>query len=294
VAFSADQIARGLAYYYGKIRKQEKKFYILCQDYGFGHVFAEGFKHGLKLFYPEAQVVGEDYHKLFLTDYAPYLTKIKAAGAEVIFTGDWVPDAANLAKQSREMGVTLPFAHIYMTEANMLHDIGIEGTKGWVHVGPYHSPVPFSAAPGFTKFYKAWNSTSKNWKAPYNTRAYEHTPTSLSGSWLTHIYWLMDIMERAKTTNAEKIIQTWEGDTYRTANGRVYMMRGCDHKSIMDLSAEVYLPPDQQKATFTIPPYYWYKDASFTGEIHKLPAGDVLPWMDPKLDRCKGKNGWGE
>ena len=106
--------------------------------------------------------------------------------------------------------------------------------------------------------------------------------------------WLMDIMERAKTTNAEKIIQTWEGDTYRTANGRVYMMRGCDHKSIMDLSAEVYLPPDQQKATFTIPPYYWYKDASFTGEIHKLPAGDVLPWMDPKLDRCKGKNGWGE
>ena len=30
-AFSADQIARGLAYYYGKIRKQEKKFYILCR-----------------------------------------------------------------------------------------------------------------------------------------------------------------------------------------------------------------------------------------------------------------------
>ena len=52
---------------------------------------ADGFKKGLKEYYPEAQIVGEDYHKLFLTDFAPYLTKIKASGAEVIFTGDWIP-----------------------------------------------------------------------------------------------------------------------------------------------------------------------------------------------------------
>jgi ABC-type branched-subunit amino acid transport system substrate-binding protein len=69
--FSADQVARGLAYFYGQIRKKEKKFFILCQDYGFGHVFADGFKRGLKEYYPEAEIVGEDYHKLFLTDFAP-------------------------------------------------------------------------------------------------------------------------------------------------------------------------------------------------------------------------------
>jgi len=292
--FSADQVARGLAYYYGKIRKHEKKFYILCQDYGFGHVFADGFKNGLKLYYPEAQIVGEDYHKLFLTDFAPYLSKIKASGAEVIFTGDWVPDAANLAKQSRVMGVNLPFAHIWMTEANMLRDLGVEGSKGWVHVGPYHSPVPFSAAPGYAKLYKAWNSQWKKWKEPYNSISYEHSVAGVGGSWLMQTYWLVSLMERAKTTNAEKIIQLWEGDTYRQANGRVMMMRACDHKTIQDLTAEVYLPPDQQKATFTIPPYYWYKDASYMGEMHRLPAADVLPLMDPNIDRCKGKNGWGE
>jgi ABC-type branched-subunit amino acid transport system substrate-binding protein len=106
--FSSDQVARGLAYYYGMIRKQEKKFYILCQDYGFGHTFADGFKRGLKMCYPEAQIVGEDYHNLFLTDFASYLAQIKSSGAEVIFTGDWVPDAANLAKQSRRWGLTCP------------------------------------------------------------------------------------------------------------------------------------------------------------------------------------------
>lgn len=89
-----------MAYYYGQIRKKEKKFYILCQNYSYGRDMAQGFKDGLKDFYPEGQIVGEDYHKLFLTDYAPYITKIKASGAEVVWTGDRQPDAGNLLKQS--------------------------------------------------------------------------------------------------------------------------------------------------------------------------------------------------
>ena len=31
------QVGRAFAYYYGQIRKKEKKFYILNQDYLFGH-----------------------------------------------------------------------------------------------------------------------------------------------------------------------------------------------------------------------------------------------------------------
>ncbi len=34
-SLSTEQVGRGLAYYYGQIRKKEKKFYILCQDYSF-------------------------------------------------------------------------------------------------------------------------------------------------------------------------------------------------------------------------------------------------------------------
>ncbi len=136
-SFSCDQIGRGIAYYYAQIRKKEKKFYILCQDYMFGHSMAEGFKKGLKQYYPDAQIVGEDYHKLFLTDFAPYLEKIKGSGAEVVYTGDWVPDAANLLKQARQMGITLPFAHIFLDEPNFLHEVGVEGTKGLVQLSQY-------------------------------------------------------------------------------------------------------------------------------------------------------------
>jgi hypothetical protein len=44
----------------------------------------------------------------------------------------------------------------------------------------------------------------------------------------------------------------------------------------------------------TISPYYWYKDASGPGPSWEIPAGKVLPLMDQKLDRCKGKSEWGD
>ena len=124
-ADTTSQIGRGLAYYYGQIRKKERKFYILCQDYSFGRDMATGFKQGLKEYYPEAEIVGEDYHKLFLTDFAPYLEKIKASGAEVVYTGDWIPDASNLLKQARAIGIKIPFANLFMDNPDFLTEVGI-------------------------------------------------------------------------------------------------------------------------------------------------------------------------
>src|ERR1035437_8162775 len=43
-SMSTGQLGRGLAYYYGQVRKKEKKFYILGQDYSFGHILAKDIK----------------------------------------------------------------------------------------------------------------------------------------------------------------------------------------------------------------------------------------------------------
>jgi ABC-type branched-subunit amino acid transport system substrate-binding protein len=290
---STEQVGRGLAYYYGQIRKKEKKFYILCQDYSFGRGLADGFKKGLKEYYPESELVGEDYHKLFQTDYAPYLEKVKASGAEVIYTGNWPPDSGNLLKQARQMGINIPFANLYINTANELHDIGIEGTKGLVNIDS-HDNFPAFKHPGYEKFYRAWNNAWKKWKTePYNSRLFEHDMGPI-GQYTLAGYWLLSVIERARSTDPEKIIETWEGDTYQYANGKVVKMRVCDHKAIQNLLVSEYVPPEQQKVSMTIPPYYWYKEASAPGPGFVIPAPKVLPWMDPKLDRCKGKDGWGE
>lgn len=294
-SMSADQLGRGLAYYYGKIKKKEKKFYILCQDYSFGHVLAEGFKKGLKEYYPEAQIVGEDYHKLFLTDFAPYLEKIKASGAEVIFTGDWIPDAANLLKQARQMAIMTPFANVFLDEPNMLHEVGVEGTKGLVNISQYGTENPAFKTPEYIKYYKTWNDLAKNkWKTPpFNSRLFEHGTGNI-GSYIEQTYWLLSVIARAQSTDPEKIVKVWEGDSYQYANGKVIKMRACDHKAVQDLHVVEFVPPDQQKQSFNIPPYYWYTGTSNAGPTFGIPAASVLPLMDPNLDRCKGKSPAGD
>ena len=293
-SFQTDQIGRGFAYYYAQIKKKEKKFYILCQDYMFGRAMADGFKKGLKEFYPEAEIVGEDYHKLFLTDFAPYLEKIKASGAEVIYTGDWIPDAANLLKQSRQMGIKLPFAHIFLDEPNFLHEVGVEGTNGLVQLSQYGTENPAFKNREQIKYYKTWNDLWKNkWKtAPYDSRLFEH-PTGNIGSYISQTYWLLSVIERAKSTDPEKIIKVWEGDTYVYSTGKIMRMRPCDHKAIQDLHIFEFVPPEQQKVSFNIEPYYWFQGCSNAGPTFTIPAARVLPLMDQKLDRCAGKDNWG-
>ena len=282
--FQTSQIGRAAAYYYSQ-RKKEKKFYILCQDYLFGHSMAKAFKDGLKKYYPDAEIVGEDYHKVFLTDFAPYLTKIKASGAEVIFTGDWIPDAANLLKQARQMGITLPIANTFLDEPNMLHEVGVEGTKGLLNISQYATENPGFKTPEQIEAYKQWNDLWKTkWTKPFNTMLFKH-PAGNIGSYIQQTYWLLSVIERAGSTDPEKIIKTWEGDAIRLANGKVLTMRASDHKVIQNLHAVEFVPPEEQRQNFNIPPYYSFKGCSNAGPVMTIPADKIMPLLDPKLKR---------
>jgi ABC-type branched-subunit amino acid transport system substrate-binding protein len=285
--FQTSQIGRAAAYYYGQIRKKETKFYVLCQDYLFGHSLAKGFIEGMKEYYPSAEIVGEDYHKLFLTDFAPYLTKIKASGAEVIYTGDWIPDAAALVKQARQMGINLPFAHLFLDDPVFLTEVGVEASKGLVKVSQYGQTNPTFKNDGYIKYVKAWNDQWKKWSAPYNTVRYKWPTGSTLGSVTQQVYWLLSVIERAGSTDPEKIIKVWEGDSYEMANGKVISMRACDHKAIQDLHIFEQVPPDEQKQSMNIPPYKWFDDCSFDGPVGVVPAAKIMPYMDPAQDRCK-------
>ena len=100
----------------------------------FGHDLAEAFKKGLKKYKPNAEIVGEAYHPLWTKDFAPYLTKIKGSGAEVIFTGDYCRMRATLLKQARELGIKLPFANLFMDDPNSLSAVGPAGTVGLLNM----------------------------------------------------------------------------------------------------------------------------------------------------------------
>ena len=71
-------------------------------------------------------------------------------------------------------------------------------------------------------------------------------------------------------------------------------MRGCDHKAIQDLSVAEFVPPDQQKVDYNIPPYRWFTGCSYNGPTVKIPANKALPFMDTSStgvrERTAGEN----
>jgi len=286
--WQANMVGKSFAYYYSQ-RKKEKKFYLLNQDYVYGHDMANNFKIALKEFYPEAQIVGEDFHKIMNTDFAPYLTKIKASGAEVVFTGNWGVDADNLLKQSRAMGMFIPFAHIYMTNVTVMDEVGVKGSEGLLINSPYAADNPMFKEPGYIKYYQAmWEAKKKFDKPPYNTVGFKARPgwDPLS----QELNWLLSVIERAGSTDPDKVVKAFEGDVYQYVNGHVVAMRACDHMAIQTVHVIEYVPPDQQKQMINIPPYRWSDTYSWYGPSFKVPADKVVPWMDPKLKRCQGVN----
>lgn len=259
-------VGNTLAKYYAS--RKERKFYILDQDYVFGHELAESFKAGLKQYVPDAQIVGEDYHPLFNKDFAPYLTKVKASGAEVIFTGDWMPDSSNLIKQSRQMGINTPIAGIFLDDINALIAVGPEGSKGMV----FASQMLINYQDGIqAKWHQAW----KTWPAPYNTALYEWLG-STTGSYVESLYWLLDVMQRAGATAPDKVIKAWEGDEWLGLIGEKLTMRACDHRVVRDTYVTEFVSPNK-----------WYQDCAYLDQLVTIPAEFVTLAPPKDSERCK-------
>jgi branched-chain amino acid transport system substrate-binding protein len=82
-----------------------KKVYLLNQNYSHGHQVAKFAKENLARKRADIQIVGEDLHPLAqVRDFAPYIAKIKASGADTVITGNWGSDLTLLVKAANEGG----------------------------------------------------------------------------------------------------------------------------------------------------------------------------------------------
>lgn len=263
-------LGRAMAYFYAK--RPESRFYILNQDYGFGHALAGTFKKGLQEFKPDAKIVGESFHPLFLKDFAPFITKVKASNAEVVFTGDWDPDGANLIRQARGLGLKLPFAHIYADSLVTGRAIGPEGGRGMVNANDYMITVD---NPANNKFIEVWHKRFKQgYDKPYGRPTYMW-PATIFGRTAEATYWMLDVVRRAGTVDAEKVIKTWEGDKWVGLSG-VLEMRACDHQVVRDLFVTEFIFPNK-----------WFTDAAAYGKPVVMPRNIAVSPVPKNLKRCQ-------
>ena len=83
-----------------------KKVYLINQDYSFGQAVRTEARAMLKQKRPDIEIVGDELHPLLkVTDFAPYIAKIKASGADSVITGNWGQDFSLLLKAAADAGL---------------------------------------------------------------------------------------------------------------------------------------------------------------------------------------------
>jgi branched-chain amino acid transport system substrate-binding protein len=97
-----------------KTRPEIKKLYLINQDYSFGQSLRKQARAMLKEKRPDIQIVGDEVHPLLkVNDFAPYIAKIKASGADTVLTGNWGQDIALLLKAAADAGLQVNWYTYY-------------------------------------------------------------------------------------------------------------------------------------------------------------------------------------
>ncbi|HWK43974.1 MAG TPA: branched-chain amino acid ABC transporter substrate-binding protein [Stellaceae bacterium] len=89
-----------------KTRPDTRKLYMINQDYSTGQGVRIAVRADLKVSRPDVEIVGDELVPLMkITDFAPYIEKIKASGADSVVTGAWGQDLALMLKAAGEAGL---------------------------------------------------------------------------------------------------------------------------------------------------------------------------------------------
>jgi len=108
-----------------------KKVYLINQDYSFGQSVRTGARTMLAAKRPDIEIVGDELHPLLkITDFSPYIAKIKASGADSVVTGNWGQDFALLLKAAADAGLKVNWYTYYAGGAGgptAIKQTGLEG-----------------------------------------------------------------------------------------------------------------------------------------------------------------------
>ncbi|MBL8376575.1 MAG: branched-chain amino acid ABC transporter substrate-binding protein [Burkholderiales bacterium] len=97
-----------------KGRPEIKNVYLLNQNYAFGHQVQRAAEELLPRKRPDIKIVGKDLHPLAqVKDFAPYIAKIRAAGADTVITGNWGNDLTLLVKAAKDANLNVNFYTYY-------------------------------------------------------------------------------------------------------------------------------------------------------------------------------------
>ena len=227
-----------------------KRAYLIGQDYSFGQAVLREAKRQLSAQRPDIQVVGEELHPIGrIKDFLPYLSKIKASGAQAVITGNWGNDLTLLVKAAKDVGYEGKFYTFYGNALGAPAAIGEAGIGKVIAVADWLPNLPGKDSHAF---YQAFRQ-----RFPKPADDYVHMRMQLMVELLAQA--LEKVGAESMSENAIDMIATaaYLESGKATLFGQSASMRAADHQvqqslvvGVMDRQGSTGVPFDVEGSGF--------------------------------------------
>ena len=188
-----------------------KNVYLINQNYAHGVQVSRYFKDNMERKRPDVKIVGDDLHPLgAVKDFAPFVAKIKASGADSVVTGNWGQDLTLLIKAAKDAGLAANFYTYYAVTSGVPTAMAA-GVAGKVRV----VAIGHNSTPGILKLQDEFK---KKFNDDFYTFQIANTMTMLSEG-----------MAKAKTVEPVAVAKAMSGLKFAGIAGDVEM-RKSDHQ----------------------------------------------------------------
>jgi branched-chain amino acid transport system substrate-binding protein len=237
--------------------KNIRKVYLINQDYAYGQSVSRVAKEMIGKKRPDVQVVGDELHPTGkVKDFAPYIAKIKASGADTVLSGNWGSDLALLIKAAEEAGLQATF---YTNYAYLIGTPKAFGASGVDRVKTVASWFPNLPGNPLEKTYLEYK---KRYKEDWGFLPIKYA----IDMWAKAI-------DKAGSTDPVKVAKALEDMRYDAGVGEAWM-RADDHQIMEPLFVATFGKVDRQGVKYDADDtgYGWRVDTRIEAKDNILPT----------------------
>jgi len=160
-------------------------------------------------------------------DFSPYVTKIKASGAQALITGNWGPDMTLLIKAGMDAGLDIRYYTMYAHLGGGATAIGPAGNGKVRSVMAFHENIAVETGKTDTE---GWTKQFRN----------QHKFDFYAAGFRTIFEFLQAAINKAGSTDPSKIAAALEGLTITDMLGYQVTLRKDDHQILSEYFVGVF------------------------------------------------------
>jgi branched-chain amino acid transport system substrate-binding protein len=207
---------------------KDKKFFTLTADYIFGHDLLAAAKRFFGA--NQGNLIGDELIATDVTDFSPYLLKIRQAKPDVVCSNLAGNQVTTLIKQYAEFGLPYPIVGFNLNTADAW--AAGEGNLAGIWPTVWYHTLDNPASKTFVE-----NFTKKNGKPPDNHAWIEYVAFKI----------MAQAMNETKSTDTDKLISYFEKETqFDILKARKAYFRNWDHQLVQE--AYTFSPNPKGKA----------------------------------------------